>query len=105
MQAQAFAGEALGLGFGLVSQQGQIARQVVAKALSVRQTEALVRNLQKPQVTQSDAVDPDIRRLETELTDKLGAAVSIQHGGNGKGKLVVKYTSLDELDGILSHLR
>lgn len=86
-------------------QQGQIARQVVAKALSVRQTEALVRNLQKPKVAQSDAGDPDIRRLETELTDKLGAAVSIQHGGNGKGKLVVKYTSLDELDGILSHLR
>ncbi|MEM1403946.1 MAG: ParB/RepB/Spo0J family partition protein [Pseudomonadota bacterium] len=86
-------------------QQRQIARQIVAKALSVRQTEALVRNLQKPQVAQADAVDPDIRRLETELTDKLGAAVSIQHGGNGKGKLVVKYTSLDELDGILSHLR
>jgi ParB family transcriptional regulator, chromosome partitioning protein len=50
-------------------------------------------------------VDPDIRRLERELAEKLGAKVLFQHGSSGKGKLVVSYNSLDELDGILSHIK
>ncbi len=89
--------------------QGQIARQIVAKGLSVRQTEAEVRKLQKqendvkPGPKQSD--NTDVRRLQNELSEKLGAPVSIQHSVSGKGKLVVTYHSLDELDGILAHIK
>ncbi len=50
-------------------------------------------------------VDPDIQRLENELADKLGARVAIQHGSKGRGKLVVTYNSLDELDGIIAHIQ
>ena len=86
-----------------------IARQIVAKGLSVRQTEALVRLHQegrntekvKPDVT----VSADIRRLQDQLSDTLGAGVEIQHGAKGKGKLVITYNSLDELDGILGHIK
>ena len=51
-----------------------------------------------------DLADPDIRRLELELADKLGAKVLFQHSASGKGKLVVTYNSLDELEGILAHI-
>jgi ParB family chromosome partitioning protein len=89
-------------------QQVQVAKQVVAKSLSVRQTEALVRRVQdaKPgeQKTEKAAVDPNIRALQDDLSDRLGARVSIAHGKRGKGKLVIEYTSLDELDGILNHI-
>ncbi len=82
------------------------ARQVVARDLSVRQTEALVRRLQKPQASkEKPGLDPDIRRLQDDLAQKLGTPVTIQHSAGGKGKLVLKYSSLDELDGILAHLR
>ncbi|MEO1080827.1 MAG: ParB/RepB/Spo0J family partition protein [Pseudomonadota bacterium] len=86
------------------------ARQVAARGLSVRQTEALVRRLQKQagmggQERAEAPIDPDIRRLQDELADKLGTPVRIQHSAKGKGKLVLSYSSLDELDGILAHLR
>jgi ParB family chromosome partitioning protein len=82
-------------------------REVVAKALSVRATERLVKKLlagprPAPVAREKDA---DTRRLETELGDKLGARVSLSHGTGGKGKLVIAYNSLDELEGILSHIR
>jgi ParB family chromosome partitioning protein len=54
--------------------------------------------------TRTNAVDPNIRRLQDDLSEKLGAAVAIEHAQNGKGRLVVKYNSLDELDGILTHI-
>ena len=86
-----------------------IARQIVAKGLSVRQTEALVRVYQegkKDAKVKSDAApSADIRRLENSLSEKLGAAVEIQQGTKGKGKLVISYNSLDELDGILVHIQ
>lgn len=87
-------------------QQIQLARRVVAKGLSVRQTEALVRQLQsdKPK-SEPKTMDPNIRSLQDELSQKLGSAVHIQHSTNGKGKLILNYGSLDELDGILSHLK
>ena len=44
-----------------------------------------------------------MNRLEQELAEKLGAKVAIQHSSGGKGKLVVSYNSLDEIDGILAH--
>ncbi len=89
--------------------QSAAARTVVGRGLSVRQTEALVRKLSAEASNSSgktqQAVDPDIKNLEDDLADKLGAKVLIQHSAKGRGKLVVKYNSLDELDGILSHIR
>ena len=89
-------------------QQAQAARQVVAKGLSVRETEHLVRRLQRAVPggqLESPAVDPDIRRLQDDLSAQLGAMVKIQHTARGKGRLVVHYNSLDELDGILNHIK
>lgn len=89
-------------------QQSEAARAVVGKGLSVRQTESLVRRLIAEAGTNSNtsgkAVDPDIKNLEENLADKLGAKVMIQHTAKGKGRLILKYNSLDELDGILSHI-
>lgn len=88
-------------------QQSAIARQVVSKGLSVRQTEALVRSRQQGDKAKPKkaGLDADSRKLQQDLADKLGAAVELQHSANGKGKLVIKYNSLDELDGILSHIQ
>jgi ParB family chromosome partitioning protein len=90
-------------------QQTEVALLVAKKGLSVRETEALVRRLQSPPAAGTDgpatARDPNVERLEQELTEKLGARVAIQQASGGKGKLVVSYNSLDELDGILAHIR
>jgi ParB family chromosome partitioning protein len=90
------------------TQQSEAARSVVGKGLSVRQTESLVRRLIAEAGSTSGAntklVDPDINNLEENLAGKLGAKVMIQHTAKGRGRLVVKYNSLDELDGILSHI-
>ena len=87
--------------------QRDTARQVVDRGLTVRQTEALVRKIQeqagKP-AAKKPAIDPNIRRLSERLAEKIGVPVTIDHGDKGAGKLVLKYTSLDELDGILAHL-
>ena len=87
--------------------QSQAARSVVGKGLSVRQTEALVRNLlaKKDQPAAVKGIDPNIRQLQDDLSLRLGARVQIQHTAKGKGKLVLAYNSLDELDGILSHIK
>ena len=89
-------------------QQIEVAGLVAKKSLSVRETEALVRRIINPhaaQAPESSEQDPDIRRLELELTDKLGAKVEFKHTPSGKGKLVVTYHSLDELEGILGHIQ
>jgi ParB family transcriptional regulator, chromosome partitioning protein len=88
-------------------QQIETALIVVKKSLSVRETESLVRRLQQSPTSKVEEAangDPNVNRLEQELADKLGARVSIQHSSGGKGKLVVSYNSLDELDGILAHI-
>jgi len=88
-------------------QQIEVAALVVRKGLSVRDTEALVRQMGQPRpstAVEVPAVDPNIRRLQDDLSEKLGAAVAIEHLQSGKGRLVVKYNSLDELDGILTHI-
>ena len=86
--------------------QCQVARQIVAKGLSVRQAEALARHAlqEKPSET-ATRVNADIQKLEESLAEHVGVPVTIQHSAKGKGKLVLKYNSLDELDGILGHLR
>ncbi|MEH6589363.1 MAG: ParB/RepB/Spo0J family partition protein [Halioglobus sp.] len=87
--------------------QSSAARTVVGKALSVRQTEALVRHLleSKDAPAKEKHIDPNIRQLQDDLSQKLGAKVLIQHSAKGKGKLVLSYSSLDELDGILNHIK
>jgi ParB family chromosome partitioning protein len=92
------------------TQQSYAAKKVVEKHLSVRETERLVHQMLHTQTTplQKNRVnpDPDIRRLENSLSEKLGAKVLIQHNGlNGKGKLEIHYHSLDGLDGILEHIK
>lgn len=86
--------------------QGEAAARVVAQGLTVRQTEALVRRMQAGDTRREAPVeDPNVRRLQEDLADRLGAAVRIEHGQKGKGRLVIRYNSLDELDGILEHIR
>ncbi len=89
------------------AEQSHAARSVVGKGLSVRQTEALVRNAlaQKDTPVPDKRIDPNIRHLQDDLARRLGARVQIQHSAKGKGKLVLAYNSLDELDGILSHIK
>lgn len=74
---------------------------------AVRQTEALVRQWlnSKEQPVEVVKADPDISRLEQRLAERLGAAVQIKHGQKGRGQLVIKYSSLDELQGVLAHIR
>jgi len=90
--------------------QAEAARQVVKKALSVRATERLVKHMlvdsRRPtEATRPVRRDPDLVSLEQDLSDKIGAPVQVQHGARGKGKLVIAYNSLDELDGILEHIQ
>ncbi len=83
-------------------QQLGAAREVVKKGLNVRQTEALVKKLVSPVKTKpAPAVNRDVQLLEGKLSEKVGQSVHIQQGSKGKGKLVISYNSLDELDGIL----
>ncbi|MDX5377017.1 MAG: ParB/RepB/Spo0J family partition protein [Halomonas sp.] len=89
------------------AKQRRAAHEVVNKDLTVRDTEALVKRLTQGEVkkTASVAESPDVARLETKLGELLGAPVRIQHGRGGKGRLTIRYSSLDELDGILEHIR
>lgn len=90
-----------------VAKQMQAAKEVAKKGLSVRETEQLVRRLNKPvdEKTEKAGLDPDTRRLQEDLSEKLGAKVVFQHGTNGKGKMLIHYNSIDELDGILDHIK
>ncbi len=86
-------------------EQTSIARVVVAKGLTVRDTEKLVRKANSPVTTkQPQKSDPHIAQLERSLSDKVGAPIKIQHGAKGKGKIIIQYNSLDELDGVLNHM-
>ncbi len=87
--------------------QRSIARQIIARSLSVRQAEALVRKTQQEasEAPKMQTADGDIAKLEEGLSEHVGVPVKVQHGAKGKGKLVFNYKSLDELDGILAHLK
>jgi ParB family chromosome partitioning protein len=89
------------------AKQRRAAHEVVNKDLTVRDTEALVKRLAQgePKKSADAAPSPDVARLETRLGELLGAPVRIQHGRGGKGRLTIRYSSLDELDGILEHIR
>jgi len=95
----------LGLGGKM---QSDAARVVARRGMSVRETERLVRRRLRQQTLARSgrpAVDPDIQRLQLDLSERLGAKVHLQHSARGKGKLVISYNSLDELDGILKHIK
>ena len=85
----------------------EVANLIVEKGLSVREAEGLVRKIveKKKPNQQKTTADPDIQRLEKELTNSLGARVSIKHKKTGGGTLSIKYSSSDELEGILSKIR
>lgn len=84
-------------------QQTITARSVVAKELTVRETEALIKKIQEPvKEKETKEKDPNTLSLEQNLSEKLGSQVTISHNTKGKGKLVISYTNLDELDGIVA---
>jgi len=87
--------------------QAQAARTVASEGLTVRQTEVLIKKLQAPDAEKkaTASVNQDILNLQQQLSEKLGAAVKIQHGAKGSGKLTIGYNSVDELDGILNHIK
>ena len=98
------------LGLSNRRQQVEVAGVVAKRGMSVRDTEAVVRRMQGSSVAKATAADggttdPDVRRLEQDLGEKLGAVVLIQHQRAGKGKVVISYNSLDELDGIIAHIQ
>ena len=100
------------LGLPQRRQQAEAAARVAREGLTVRQTEALVRQMLQAGASTSSAkggskpgLDPNILSLQQDLSEKLGAQVQIQAARGGKGKLVVSYNSLEELDGILAHIR
>ena len=92
-----------------VADQLTLARRVVNEGWSVRETERAIRLLPKSRKRpnrgdRSAAPDPDVQRLENSLADRLGAKVKIEHSGAG-GRIVIRYHSLDELDGIIGHIK
>jgi len=87
-------------------QQTELARIIAAKDMTVREAERLVNKALNPvQPKEKPQPDPDVQALESKLADTLGAKVAISHNRKGKGKLVINYASLDELDGILAHIK
>jgi ParB family chromosome partitioning protein len=91
-------------------QQAEVGALVARNGLSVRETEALVRKMLAPPAARGEdgaapATDPNVASLQQDLAERLGAKVLIQQGSGGKGKLVINYNSLDELDGILAHIQ
>jgi ParB family chromosome partitioning protein len=99
------------LGLPQRRQQIEVGTLVAKRGFSVRDTENMVRGMLNKAggpgnaKESSKALDPNVQRLQDELSEKLGAPVQIQHGAGGKGKVVVTYHSLDELDGILAHIQ
>jgi ParB family chromosome partitioning protein len=81
------------------------AQQIVSQGMTVRAAEKLAKSLQTEKTpVNKKQVDPDILRLQNELTSKLGAKVVLNHQQNGGGSMVISYTSLEELDGVMSRL-
>jgi ParB family chromosome partitioning protein len=89
-------------------QQAQVAKQVAKQAWSVRKTESFVKNLltapTSPKQQKIVQISSEIQQLEQDLSEKLGAKVSLNYQKSGKGKLSIEYHSLDELEGILAHI-
>lgn len=89
--------------------QAQLGHQIVVKGLSVRETEALVARAQhgerKGRARRAAARSRDVERLEEELADALGAVVRLHADAKGKGKIEIRFSSLDQLDGLVERLK
>ncbi|NRA62374.1 MAG: ParB/RepB/Spo0J family partition protein [Psychrobium sp.] len=86
--------------------QSEKARIVADKSLTVRETERLVQKALKGEPEKKEkAIDPNITNLQQRISEHLGMKVSLSDNGKGKGKMVISYSSLDELDGVLAHLQ
>ncbi|MEM0910940.1 MAG: ParB/RepB/Spo0J family partition protein [Pseudomonadota bacterium] len=92
--------------------QSMLSKQVAEKGLTVRETENLVKKfldadkgIENTKDSNSSQLDPDVKRLANSLTDKFGAPVKIAHNKKGKGKVTIEFSSLDQLDGILAHMK
>ncbi|MGH8594254.1 MAG: ParB/RepB/Spo0J family partition protein, partial [Gammaproteobacteria bacterium] len=88
--------------------QGRAARRIVAKGMSVREVERLVRRVLQEASGETPAhrpQDPNLGRLEQDLSERLGAKVALNHTAKGKGSLVIHYHSLEQLDGILARIK
>ena len=83
-------------------QQIKIANAIVQKQLSVRETEKLVNQIEHPVAKKIKKPDRDLLRLQEDVSERLGAQVAIKPKKNGQGNIVIHYTSLDQLDDILS---
>lgn len=82
------------------------AQAIINKNLSVRETEELVRRMQMPNLpAMPKAIDPDVRRLQQDLSVRLKLAVAINCNAKGKGKVVIRYNDLTELDAILEYFQ
>ena len=91
-----------------IEQQSEVANKIIKQGLSVRVSERLIRRLTSnatKKKTKSRSLDPNIRRLQEELSEKLGASVAIQHTASGKGMVQIRYNSPDELNGIMSKIK
>jgi ParB family transcriptional regulator, chromosome partitioning protein len=95
------------LGLSKATQQLQVAKQVVRDGLSVRATESLVRRLhsEPSKKPEKPSVDVNIRKLETDISESLATRVQLKHKSSGQGELVIHYSNLDVLDGILARLK
>ena len=89
------------------SRQVEVAEQIAAKGLSVRDAERLVQMATQPPSAAKPAfkLDADSRRLQEELSESLGASVHLKPRASGKGSVVIDYSSLDELSGIVKRLK
>jgi len=86
--------------------QSEAAKVVSGKGLTVRDTEKLVKKLLEPEKPkQEKQIDPDVQNLMTRLSENLGAPVTIDHNAKGKGKLVISFDDLQQLDGILTKIQ
>jgi ParB family chromosome partitioning protein len=86
--------------------QVEAGKHVAGKSLSVRETENYVRKLlNPPPEAVAKQVDPDVARLQTDLAEKIGAHVKINANKQGKGKVVIDFTDLEQLDGILGFFK
>ena len=96
------------LGLSEPAAQLAAARKVASAGLSVRETERLVRRLTREKssgASRKHEADPDVLRLQNELGERLGTSVKVRQSGKGRGQLVISYSSLEELEGILEHIR
>lgn len=91
-----------------LSQQVGVAMLVVKQNLSVRATENYIRNIGKKlgrKKNSSESLNPDVHRLEISIAEKIGAKLQIKHKTNGNGQIIINYNSLDELEGIIEHIK